>query len=123
MGGLFDFATLGLLAADVAGCSAGTAAVFFRCCLRSSLLRKYALNFLYAIPPPNPAAAIVIAAAIFTGPFPGARCQGHLSNGYLSGNENAQPGDEHLRAIGPVIPNELLGYYKKVSCFALAPVP
>jgi hypothetical protein len=54
---------------------------------------------LYAIPPPSPAAAIVIAAAIFTGPFPGARCHGHFSNGYLSGRENAQPGDEHLRAI------------------------
>lgn len=59
------------------------------------------------MPPPKPAAAIVIAAAIFTGPFPGAKCHGHFSNGYLSGREKAQPGDEHLRAIGPMIPNEL----------------
>jgi hypothetical protein len=62
---------------------------------------------LYAIPPPNPAAAIATAAAIFTGPRPGARCQGHLANGYLSGSEIAQPGEEHLRAIVVVISNEL----------------
>jgi hypothetical protein len=43
---------------------------------------------------------MVIAAAIFIGPRPGARCHGHLVNGYLSGRENAQPGEEHLRAIG-----------------------
>jgi hypothetical protein len=95
-----DFATPDLLAAAVAFCSSGVEAGFFRRASRSLFLsRKYALNFLYAIPPPNPAAAIVIAAAIFTGPFPGARCHGHFSNGYLSGSENAQPGDEHLRAI------------------------
>ena len=49
-----------------------------------------------------------MAAAIFTGPFPGARCHGHFSNGYLSGSVNAQPGDEHLRAIGRCDPNEFL---------------
>ena len=73
---------------------------------------------MYAIPPPNPAAAIAIAAAIFTGPLPGARCHGHLSNGYLSGSENAQPGDEHLRAIGRCDPNEFAMQLQQSIVFA-----
>jgi hypothetical protein len=58
-----------------------------------------ARNFLYAIPPPKPAAAIATAAAIFAGPRPGAMCHGHLSSGYLSGRGNPHPGALHLRAI------------------------
>src|SRR5262249_45296381 len=67
--------------------------------LRSFLSFRYLLNLLYAKPPPNPAAAIVSAAAILTGPRPGAMCHGHLASGYLSGREKAQPSVEHLRAI------------------------
>ena len=61
---------------------------------------------------------MVIAAAIFTGPLPGARCQGHLSNGYLSGSENAQPGDEHLRAISRCDPNEFAMQLQQSIVFA-----
>src|SRR5262249_48109655 len=97
---LCDPGALSLRPPDVACCSSGVDACLCRRASRClSLSRKYALNFLYAIPPPKPAAAIATAAAIFTGPRPGARCHGHLANGYLSGKRNAQPGDEHLRAI------------------------
>lgn len=61
---------------------------------------------------------MVIAAAIFTGPFPGAKCHGHFSNGYLSGSVNAQPGDEHLWAIVGSIPNELSVQLQESIVFA-----